>query len=132
MGDWDEVWAEVSKDQSGIALSEGSHPIDCSDTLLRSECIDQQIVGLELNYIMAIAMPDAVLIAQKNRVQDVKNIVDHLKLKNIKQVESHPKNFRPWDWFESLNLDDYFHVKRIFVKPGAAISLQSYKFLNIG
>ena len=42
-----------------------AHAIDCSDTLLRSECLDQQIVGLGLNNIIAIAMPDAVLIAQK-------------------------------------------------------------------
>ena len=128
LGDWDAVWAEVSKDRSGTALSEAAHAIDCSDTLLRSECVDQQIVGLGLNNIIAIAMPDAVLIAQKNRVQDVKKIVDHLKLKNIQQAKSHPKDFRPWGWFESLKLDDCFQVKRIFVKPGAAISLQSHKY----
>ena len=128
LGDWDAVWAEVSKDQSGTALSEAAHAIDCSDTLLRSECVDQQIVGLGLNNIIAIAMPDAVLIAQKNRVQDVKKVVDLLKLKNIKQAEIHPKDFRPWGWFESLKLDDCFQVKRIFVKPGAAISLQSHKY----
>ena len=96
--------------------------------MLRSECVDQQIVGLGLNNIIAIAMPDAVLIAQKNRVQDVKKVVDYLKIKNIQQAESHPKDFRPWGWFESLKLDDCFQVKRIFVKPGAAISLQSHKY----
>ena len=65
---------------------------------------------------------------QKKRIQDVKKVVDLLKLKNIKQAESHPKDFRPWGWFESLKLDDCFQVKRIFVKPGAAISLQSHKY----
>jgi mannose-1-phosphate guanylyltransferase / mannose-6-phosphate isomerase len=128
LGDWDAVWAEVSKDQSGTALSEAAHAIDCSDTLLRSECVDQQIVGLGLNNIIAIAMPDAVLIAQKNRVQDVKKVVDLLKLKNINQAEIHSKDFRPWGWFKSLKLDDCFQVKHIFVKPGAAISLQSHKY----
>ncbi len=127
LGNWETVWAEVSKDQSGTALSEAAHAIDCSDTLLRSECLDQQIVGLGLNNIIAIAMPDAVLITQKNKVQDVKKIVDHLKLNNIKQAESHPKDYRPWGWFERLVLGDRFQVKRIFVKPGAAISLQSHK-----
>ena len=65
LGDWDAVWAEVSKDRSGTALSEAAHAIDCSDTLLRSECLDQQIVGLGLNNIIAIAMPVSVLIAKK-------------------------------------------------------------------
>jgi mannose-1-phosphate guanylyltransferase / mannose-6-phosphate isomerase len=128
LGDWDAVWAEVGKDQSGTALSEAAHSIDCSNTLLRSECVDQQIVGLGLNNIIAIAMPDAVLIAQKDRVQDVKKVVDHLKLKNIKQAENNPKDYRPWGWFESLKLDDCFQVKRIFINPGAAISLQSHKY----
>ena len=128
LGDWNAVWAEVSKDQSGTVLSEAAHAFDCSDTLLRSECVDQQIVGLGLNNIIAIAMPDAVLIAQKDRAQDVQKIVDYLKLENIQQAESHLKDFRPWGWFEVLKHDDCFKVKRIFVKPGAAISLQSHKY----
>ena len=65
LGDQDTVWAEGSKDESGTAVSEAAHAIDCSDTLLCSECVDQQIVGLGLNNIIAIAMPGAVLIAQK-------------------------------------------------------------------
>ena len=55
--------------------------------------MDQQIVGLGLNNIIAIAMPDAVLIAQKSMVQDVTKIIDHLKLKNIQQAESHQEGF---------------------------------------
>ena len=70
---------------------------------------------------------DAVLIAKKNKAQDVKKVVDYLKLKNIQQAEMHPKDFRPWGWFESLKLESCFQVKRIFVNPGAAISLQSHK-----
>ena len=66
--------------------------------------------------------------SEKNRLQDVKKVVDYLKLKNIKQAESHLKDFRPWGWFETLKLDKCFQVKRIFVKPGAAISLQSHKY----
>ena len=128
LGDWDSVWEELNKDQSGTALSKQAHAIDCSNTLLHSECLDQQIVGLGLKNIIAIAMPDAVLIAEKNRAQDVKKVVDYLKLKNINQAESYPKDFRPWGWFESLKLDGCFQIKRIFVKPGAAISLQSHKY----
>jgi len=62
-------------------------------------------------------MPDALLITQKNRVQDVKKVLDYLKLQNIQQAESYPKDFRPWGCFESLKLDDCFQVKRIFFKP---------------
>ena len=75
---------------------------------------------------MAIAMPDAVLIAPKDRAQDVKNAVELLKAKDIAQAEIFPKDHRPWGWFESLALGERFQVKRICVKPGAALSLQSH------
>ena len=73
-------------------------------------------------------MSDAVLVIQKNRAQDVKKVVDYLKLNNIQQAESYPKDFRPWGWFESLLNDNNFQVKRIVVNPGAAISLQSHRY----
>jgi hypothetical protein len=80
-------------------------------------------VGIGLNHIMAIAMPDAVLVAPKERAQDVKEAVELLKSKDIAQAEIFPKDHRPWGWFESLALGDCFQVKRICVKPGAALSL---------
>jgi len=93
---------------------------------LRSESSGQQVVGIGLNDIMAIAMPDAVLVAPKDRAQDVKKAVELLKAKDIAQAEIFPMDHRPWGWFESLALGERFQVKRIFVKPGAALSLQSH------
>ena len=107
-------------------MSANAHPIDCSNTLLRSESSRQQIVGIGLENVIAIAMPDAVLVAQKERSQEVKKVVDYLNLKNISQAETFPKDHRPWGWFESLALGDQFQVKRICVKPEAALSLQSH------
>jgi mannose-6-phosphate isomerase-like protein (cupin superfamily) len=72
-------------------------------------------------------MPDAVLVAPKERAQDVKKAVELLKSKDIAQAEIFPKDHRPWGWFEGLALGDRFQVKRICVKPGAALSLQSHK-----
>ena len=109
-------------------MSETAHAIDCSDRLLRSENRSQQVVGIGLDNIMAIAMPDAVLVAHKGRAQDVKKAVALLKTKNIAQAEIFPKDHRPWGWFESLALGDRFQVKRICVKPGAALSLQSHNY----
>ena len=95
--------------------------------MLRSESRGQQVVGIGLNDIMAIAMRDAVLVAPKDRAQDVKKAVELLKAKDIAQAEVFPKDHRPWGWFESLTLGHRFQVKRIYVKPGAALSLQSHK-----
>ena len=126
LGGWDAVWSESNPDGSGNVTSETAHAIDCENSLLRSESKRQQVVGVGLNNIMAIAMPDAVLVAPKERAQDVKKAVELLKAKNIAQAEIFPKDHRPWGWFESLALGKCFQVKRICVKPGAALSLQSH------
>jgi mannose-1-phosphate guanylyltransferase/mannose-6-phosphate isomerase len=76
--------------------------------------------------MIAVAMKDAVLVAPKSRAQDVKNAVDALKAKGAKQAEAFAIDHRPWGWFETLALADRFQVKRIVVKPAAALSLQSH------
>ena len=126
LGGWDAVWSESNQDISGNVTSENAHAIDCSNSLLRSESRSQQVVGLGLNDIIAIAMPDAVLVAPKKQAQDVKKAVELLKSKEISQAEIFPKEHRPWGWFESLASGERFQVKRISVKPGASLSLQSH------
>ena len=126
LGGWDAVWSESECDSSGNVTSETAHAIECSNSLLRSESSGQQVVGIGLNDMIAIAMPDSVLVAPKERAQDVKKVVELLKAKGIPQAEIFPKDHRPWGWFESLALGERFQVKRICVKPGAAISLQSH------
>ena len=62
-----------------------------------------QLVGLGVKDIVAIAMPDAVLVADKNRAQDVKKVVEKLKTKGIEQADNFPKQHRPWGWYETFN-----------------------------
>jgi len=126
LGCWNAVWSKVEKDDNGVAISKNAHAFDCSNTLLRSETASQKVIGLGLDNIIAVAMPDAVLVADKSRAQDIKPVVENLKKQNISQAESFPKDHRPWGHFESLAFADRFQVKRISVKPGAALSLQSH------
>ena len=126
LGGWDAVWSESKTDASGNATSDTAHAIECSNSLLRSESTSQQVVGIGLTDMMAIAMADAVLVAPKDRAQDVKKAVELLRAKDIAQAEIFPKDHRPWGWFESLAKGERFQVKRICVKPGAALSLQSH------
>lgn len=128
LGDWNAVWNKAAKDKNGNVTTNGAHAINCTNSLLRSESPSQQIVGLGIENIIAIAMPDAVLVAQKDEVQDVKKVVEYLKSKSILQAEFSKKVHRPWGWFESLVLAKDFQVKRIIVKPGAALSLQSHQY----
>lgn len=126
LGGWDAVWKDMGPDNNGVSLSKNAHAIECHNTLLRSESSSQEIVGLGLDNIIAVAMPDAVLVLHKNRAQDVKKVVSDLKKKNITQADQFPIDHRPWGRFEILAHSDRFQVKRITVNPEAALSLQSH------
>jgi mannose-1-phosphate guanylyltransferase/mannose-6-phosphate isomerase len=126
LGGWDAVWRDSGPDGKGVVTHGPATAIDCADTLLRSEAESLQVVGIGLQDIVAVAMPDAVLIAHKDRAQDVKKAVAALKAKGAAQAETFPRDHRPWGWFESLVVGDRFQVKRIVVHPGAALSLQSH------
>lgn len=85
------------------------------------------LVGLGLKNIVAVAMRDAVLIADRSRVQDVKGVVERLRKAGKAQADDYPRFHRPWGWYETLCLDHRFQVKRIMVKPGGVLSLQSHR-----
>lgn len=126
LGSWEAVWREAGPDDAGVVTRGPATAIDCRDTLLRSEAEGLQLVGIGLERIVAIAMPDAVLVADKDRAQDVKLAVAALRRQGAPQAEHFPRDHRPWGWFETLVLGPRFQVKRIVVHPGAALSLQSH------
>ena len=126
LGSWEAVWQESGPDEAGNVCSQGASAIDCQNTLLRSESDGLELVGIGLEDVIAVAMPDAVLVARKSEAQRVKDAVERLKAKPVKQAVEFPREHRPWGWFESLAIDGRFQVKRIVVNPGAALSLQSH------
>lgn len=126
LGGWDAVWRAQGPDEMGIVCSGSATAIDCSESLLRSEDDGLEVVGIGLDNVIVVAMPDAVLVADKDRAQDVRQAVEALKAKGARPAEQLPIDHRPWGWFETLALDSRFQVKRIVVRPGAALSLQSH------
>lgn len=126
LGGWEAIWQETGPDASGNVLSGAAMAIDCRDTLLRSEAEGLQLVGIGLEDMIAVAMPDAVLVARKGDAQRVKEAVAALKSAGARQATAFNRDFRPWGWYESLALGNRFQVKRIVVNPGAALSLQSH------
>lgn len=126
LGDWNAVWRENGGAAGGVVTQGAVTAIDCEGSLLRSEVEGQHVVGIGLTDLVVVAMPDAVLVADRARSQDVKLAVAQLKARSVRQAEVFPRDHRPWGWFETLALADRFQVKRIVVKPGAALSLQSH------
>ncbi len=126
LGSWEAVWQESGPDDAGNVCSSGALAIGCRNSLLRSESEGLELVGIGLDDMIAVAMPDAVLVARKSDAQRVKDAVELLKARKAKQAVEFPREHRPWGWFESLVIDGRFQVKRIVVNPGGQLSLQSH------
>ncbi|APX14354.1 mannose-1-phosphate guanylyltransferase/mannose-6-phosphate isomerase (plasmid) [Tateyamaria omphalii] len=127
LGNWDSVAQHSPRDGNGNALGGDAMALDCTGTLLRSETGGRQtLVGLGLKDIIAVAMPDGVLVTHRDRAQDVGQAVAALRRSGHPQADQFPRDHRPWGSFESLVVGPRFQVKRIEVKPGAALSLQSH------
>lgn len=126
LGGWDAVWRQGERDEHGVSVAGAATAIDCADSMLRADSDRLEVVGIGLRDIIAVAMKDAVLVADMSRAQDVKQAVAALRAKNAPQATEFPMDHRPWGWFESLVVGDRFQVKRIHVHPGAALSLQSH------
>ena len=126
LGDWQSVWRESAPDTDGNVCTGAATAIDCKGSLLRSENPAVELVGVGLEDMVAIATGDAVLIAPKGASQQVRKAVAALKAKGAAQAEQNARDLRPWGWFESIAQGDRFQVKRIMVKPGASMSLQSH------
>jgi mannose-1-phosphate guanylyltransferase/mannose-6-phosphate isomerase len=126
LGSWDAVAREMGCDDQGVAQSGSVTAIDCQNSLLRSDSEGLELVGIGLRNLVVVAMNDAVLVADRSRGQEVKVAVDALRAKGARQAETFLHDHRPWGHFETLALGERFQVKRIVVRPGAALSLQSH------
>ena len=124
LGSWDAVWSVLPKDEYGNAhvgdvLSTRSH-----NTLVHASGRLVSLVGV--NDLIVVETPDAVLVADKSRSQDVKEIVAQLQNKQREEQTLHRKVHRPWGWYDSIDEGGRFKVKRIQVKPKASLSLQKH------
>ncbi|MFT4172256.1 MAG: mannose-1-phosphate guanylyltransferase/mannose-6-phosphate isomerase [Rhodocyclaceae bacterium] len=124
LGAWDAVWSVLPKDEAGNASLGDVLASDCRNTLVRATSRLVSLVGVE--DLVVIETPDAVLVADKSRSQDVKRIVDMLSQRVRSERNLHRKVHRPWGWYDSIDEDGRFKVKRIQVKPKASLSLQKH------
>jgi mannose-1-phosphate guanylyltransferase/mannose-6-phosphate isomerase len=84
------------------------------------------VATLGVEDMIVVHTPDAMLVAKKDRSQDVGKLVSQLKLSNRREHQQHLRSYRPWGFFETLNLGPRFQVKLLHVKPGAQLSLQMH------
>jgi len=124
VGSWGALWEVKDKDACGnVALGDViTH--DVHGSYLHSTGRLLAVVGLKDHVVVETS--DAVMVSPKDRVQDVKRLVDKLKKDGRLEANSHRKVYRPWGAYETIDLADRFQVKRITVKPGAILSLQKH------
>ncbi len=126
LGTWDAVWSECARDACGTGCQGTADAIDCENSLLRSDSAEVRLVGIGLRDVMAIATRDAVLVAHRSRTQEVGAAVALLHAQGAQQATQLHTDHRPWGRYECLSKGDRFQVKRIHVRPGGMLSLQSH------
>ena len=124
VGSWDAVWQILPKDASDN-VGRGRVMFEKSESsFAHSE--GRLIACVGVKDLVVVETPDAVLVAHKSRVQEVKAIVGRLKSEHAPEAQNHRKVHRPWGFYDSIDNGDRFQVKRIVVNPGAKLSLQMH------
>ena len=122
VGGWGALWDIGDKDAEGNVTVGDVITRDVSQSYIRSE---NQLVAVQgVDNLVVVATDDAVMIAHKDQVQNIKEIVEHLKSEGREEHHTHTTVHRPWGWYQTIALGPCFQVKQIVVKPGGAISLQ--------
>ena len=124
LGAWDAVWGVLPKDAQGNAHVGDVLLTDSHNSLVQATSRLVTLVGVR--DLVVIETPDAVMVADKTRSQDVKHIVTALQKSGRVEHTLHRKVHRPWGWYDSIDEAERFKVKRIMVKPGASLSLQKH------
>jgi mannose-1-phosphate guanylyltransferase/mannose-6-phosphate isomerase len=124
VGSWATLWDVGEKDAYGNVLRGDVHVQATESCYIRAEKRLVSVLGL--SDVVVVETDDAVLIASKEEAQNVKDIVGKLDAANRTEHLSHRRVYRPWGYYESIDAGERFQVKRIMVKPGAALSLQMH------
>ncbi len=124
LGAWPAIWEVCERDECGNMIKGDVLTHDTRNTLIHAE--HRLVASVGLDDLLVVETADAVLVANKSHAQDVKKIVEQLKLDGRSESLVHRRVYRPWGSYEGIDAGDRFQVKRIVVKPGAALSLQMH------
>jgi mannose-1-phosphate guanylyltransferase / mannose-6-phosphate isomerase len=124
LGAWDAVWQVSGHDAAGNAVEGDGLIQDSRNTLVHAT--SRLVAAVGLDNVVVVETPDAVLVADRSRSQDVKHVVAKLQAAERSEGSLHRRVHRPWGWYDSIDMGPRFQVKRIMVKPKASLSLQMH------
>ena len=124
VGSWSTLWEVSEKDDNGNVTRGDAMLHNVKDSYVYGE--ERLISVIGLDDVVVVETKDAVLVAAKGQVQDIKSVVNQLKAEHRPEFEFHREVFRPWGSYDSINNGDRYQVKRITVKPGEKLSVQMH------
>jgi mannose-1-phosphate guanylyltransferase/mannose-6-phosphate isomerase len=124
VGSWSALWDVTAKDSNGNAINGDVLTVDTHNSYIHAE--NKLVAAIGVEDMVIIETADAVMIAPKDRVQEVKDIVGQLKAAQRAEAEVHRKIYRPWGHYHSIDDGDRHQTKRMVVKPGAKLSVQKH------
>ncbi len=124
VGSYSALWEVCPHDEQGNVCKGDVLTHDTTNSYLHSE--NKLIATVGVDNLVVIDTPDAVMVADKSQVQEVKKIVEQLQQAKRSEIENHRQVYRPWGSYDSIDMGERFQVKRIVVKPGAKLSVQMH------
>ena len=125
VGSWSTVWDVLDHDQAGNATDGPVVMLDSHNSLVRSEePVLTTVVGLD--DVIVVSTADAVLVSARAKAEQVKTLVEQLKANNHRAAVEHRRIYRPWGYYQDVDVAPRYRVKRIVVKPGSKLSLQKH------
>ena len=124
VGSWSTLYDIGAKDSSGNVLKGDVTVKDTTNTYIYAS--HHMVTTVGVDNLIVIDTPDATFIASQDKVHEVKSIVESLQKKGRDEAHSNRKVYRPWGWYDSIEVGKHFQVKRLHVHPGAKLSLQMH------
>ena len=125
VGSWSAVWDILDHDAAGNATEGPVVMLDSRNSLVRSDkSVLTTVIGLD--DIIVVSTADAVLVSARSKAEQVKALVEQLKAQNHRAAVEHRRIYRPWGYYQDIDIAPRYRVKRIVVKPGSKLSLQKH------
>lgn len=124
VGSWNAVADLTPADGAGNRIDGQGHVLRARNTYIHAP--GRTVVALGTQDLLIVDTPDALLVANRDHAEQVKDVVAHLESAQLPQATLHRRVARPWGWYDSIDMGERFQVKRIGVKPGASLSLQKH------
>ena len=126
LGSWNALWEQGEKDQNGNCVHGDTIVLDTKNSYIFAD--HHMVATIGVDDLVVVDTPDATLVSTKGHSEKIKSIVEQLEQDRHHLATTHRKVFRPWGWYDVIDEEVGFKVKRICVNPGGCLSLQSHKY----